>query len=442
MEQIVRAYRTMQQADHIGKIVVNLPPWSGARSIDAPDAFKRDATYLITGAFGGIGLRLAEWLCHRGARHLALIGRRAPQAAAAEHVAQLEAAGIRICVAICDVASEEQVSQLFSRDLTQMPPLRGVFHLAGALDDGALIQQSWPRFETVFAPKVIGAWNLHCQTRQMPLDCFVLFSSWASFLGSQGQANHSAANAFMDALAWQRRAAGLPGLSINWGAWAEIGAATKGDAAEHLARRGIGSFSPEMGLRALGYLMSQGGIQVAVTPFDLEKWRQASASAERSDWFEFLDQATDNEKSADDLSVVDLKQALLAATPGKQRYLVMEAFLKELVGKTLRMPVTRIDADKPFKSFGMDSLTALEFRNRIEASIEATLSATLVWNYPTINKLAFYLFDKMSISIDQESETAPSSPSEANGDEALLDINDEIENLPEDQVRQLLLDGE
>ena len=439
MEQVIRAYRTMQQAGHIGKIVVNLPPWSGAHRIDAPDAFSKDGTYLITGAFGGIGLGLAKWLCERGAMHLALIGHNAPQQAAAKDIAQLEAAGARVCVATCDVASEAQVESLFARDLVRMPPLRGVFHLAGALEDGALIQQSWLRFETVFAPKVLGAWNLHRRTCQLPLDCFVLFSSWASFLGSQGQANHSAANAFMDALAWQRRAAGLPGLSINWGAWAEIGAATKGDAAEHLGRRGIGSFSPEMGFRALGRLMSQGAVQAAVTPFDLKKWRHASAAADRSTWFEFLEQSAEEAaEAADDAPAAGLKQALLATPPGKPRYLVMESFLKEQVGKTLRLPLSRIDADKPFKSFGMDSLTALEFRNRIEAATEATLSATLVWNYPTIGRLAPFLFEKMAISIDQQDNEAKPSTAGDGDDAAVLELLDAVEQMSDDEARQLL----
>ena len=269
MEAVVGAMRFMQQARHVGKLVLQQPKWGGGHAIDRPDAFDRHGTYLITGAFGGIGPALAKWLFVRGARHLALIGRREPAAAVHARIADLEAAGAQVSVATCDVAVKVQVERLFSEELTGMPPLRGVFHLAGTLDDGALIQQSWQRFEKVFGPKVMGAWNLHRMTQDMSLDCFVLFSSWSSFLGSQGQANHSAANAFLDALAWYRRAFGLPGLSINWGAWAEIGAASKGDAAEHLRRSGIGSFSPEMGLRALGTLMSQGGVQTAVAPFDL-----------------------------------------------------------------------------------------------------------------------------------------------------------------------------
>jgi acyl transferase domain-containing protein/acyl carrier protein len=452
MEQIVHGYRIMQQARHIGKIVVNQQPWSGGKPIDMPDAFDRRNTYLITGAFGGIGLWLTKWLFERGARHFALVGREEPSAGAMACIAELERAGAHIRPLKCDVSSQAQVESLILGLSTEMPPLRGVFHLAGALDDGALMQQSWLRFEKVLAPKVLGAWNLHRLTNQLPLDCFVLFSSWASFLGSPGQANHSAANAFLDALAWQRRSVGLPALSINWGPWAEIGAATRGDVAEHLNRHGIGSFSPQMGFRALSRLMSQGAVQVAVTPFDLKKWRRASKTGEKSTWFEYLDEnmARQFDEPAEDSSfspLLSLREALLAAQIGKARYILMEAFLKEQVAKTLRLPVTRIDSNKSFRSFGMDSLTALEFRNRIEAGTELTLSATLVWNYPTISKLASFLLEKMAESIGQAEDLAMekvdadlATPADGN-QEKLEEILDELESMSEDQVRQLLDEG-
>ena len=328
-----------------------------------------------------------------------------------------------------------------------MPPLRGVFHLAGALDDGALIQQSWPRFETVLAPKVLGAWNLHRLTRRLPLDCFVLFSSWSSFLGSHGQANHSAANAFLDALSWQRRAAGLPALSINWGAWAEIGAASKGDVAEHLRRRGIGSFSPEMGFRALGRLMSQGAIQVAVTPFSLALWRKSSPAAAQSTWFEFLDagaQAALEESVAQTPAeaAASLLDTLRAAQSAGARRQVLEAFLKSQVAQTLRLPLARIDANKPFKSYGMDSLTALEFRNRIEAATGATLSATLVFNYPTIQQLEGFLLEKLEDRLGvptADADVAAASDSDLN-DEELRALLDEVESLSEEDAQRLLDD--
>lgn len=447
MEAVVGGLHFMQQARHIGKIVIQKPKWGGGRSIDAPNAFSDEGSYLITGAFGGIGLGLVKWLFERGARHFALVGRGDPSAAVTVRIAELERAGANIRPVMCDVASQAQVEALFSERLAEMPPLRGVFHLAGALDDGALIQQSWPRFETVLAPKVLGAWNLHRLTCRLPLDCFVLFSSWSSFLGSQGQANHSAANAFLDALAWQRRAAGLPALSINWGAWAEIGAASKGDVAEHLRRRGIGSFSPEMGFRALGRLMSQGAVQVAVTPFNLALWRKASPAAAQSKWFEFLDAEaqTPPDESAGRVSAeapASLLETLVAAPSGNAQRQVLETFLKAQVAKTLRMPMTRIDINAPFKSFGMDSLTALEFRNRIEAATAMTLSATLVFNYPTVRQLQVFLLDKLRDRLEAPVVEVPAATAgrDDSPDEELHALLDEVESLSEEDARRLLND--
>jgi hypothetical protein len=171
--------------------------------------------------------------------------------------------------AVCDVAREADVRRLLDQTLGLAPPLRGVFHLAGALDDGVLLHQDWDRYATTYGPKVLGSWNLHRLTRHLTLDCFVLYSSWAGVIGSPGQANYSSANSFMDALAWHRRSIGLPALSIDWGAWTEVGLAVRGDIRSLLARKGIGGFSPAQGHQALGGLLSEGTRQVCVTPFDV-----------------------------------------------------------------------------------------------------------------------------------------------------------------------------
>lgn len=454
MEEIVGAYRYMQQAQHIGKIVITQQPWGGGCPIDAPQAFSDNGTYLITGGFGGIGIRLTQWLFERGARHFVLAGRSTPTDRIRDLLEDITRAGARIQTVSCDVSVETDVEALCSQTLSGMPALRGVFHLAGALDDGALAQQNWNRFETVFAPKVSGAWNLHRYTLDAPLDVFVLFSSWASFLGSQGQANHSAANAFMDALAWQRRAMGLPGLSINWGAWAEIGAASKGDRIEQLGRRGIGSFSPETGFKALGRLMAQGLPQVAVMPFDPVKWRNTSPASGPSTWLEYVDGADSTDEKAADSSegkegAVQLMDALKNAQPGKARYLLMEQFLKSQVSKTLRLSATQIDTNKPFKAYGMDSLTALEFRNRIESSTRLTLPATIVWNYPTIDRLGRFLIGKMADTRDG-TDARPAGPKDPSvpdhettpeeDDAVLKELLDEVESLSDDETRDLLND--
>ncbi len=158
----------------------------------------------------------------QGAKNLVLTGRRGIAGTAQKTINQLEQAGAKVLVVTADVSNSEDVAQVLEGIKTNYPPLRGIFHAAGVLDDGVLMQQNWSRFAKVLAPKVQGAWNLHALTQDLPLDFFVCFSSVASLLGSPSQGNYAAANAFMDALVHYRRNLGLPGLSINWGPWAEV----------------------------------------------------------------------------------------------------------------------------------------------------------------------------------------------------------------------------
>src|SRR5690606_12066890 len=187
--------------------------------------WRADSTYLVTGGLGGLGLKFAQWIVEQGGRHLVLMGRSGASEEALPVLAQLEAMGAQIVVARMDVTDYNALADMIGHIQNEMPPLRGVIHCAAVLDDGLLLQQNAERFERVMTPKVRGAWNLHQLTKDLPLDCFVVFSSLAAMPGTAGQGNYAAANAFMDALIHYRTTLGLPGLSINWGAWAEIGLA-------------------------------------------------------------------------------------------------------------------------------------------------------------------------------------------------------------------------
>ncbi|MEZ4619280.1 MAG: SDR family NAD(P)-dependent oxidoreductase [Caldilineaceae bacterium] len=181
-----------------------------------------NATYLITGGLGDIGLLTAEWLVSQGANHLVLVGRRQPRAAATERLVALREQGVTVTVHQADVTDRSQMAQVLTA-IDPAAPLRGLIHSVGVLDDGVLIQQHWERFAQVLAPKLQGAWHLHDLTQGMRLDFFVLFSSAVGLMGNAGQANHAAANTFLDAFAHYRRAQGQPALSINWGVCPEIG---------------------------------------------------------------------------------------------------------------------------------------------------------------------------------------------------------------------------
>ena len=183
----------------------------------------QQGSYLITGGLGGLGLKIAAWLAQQGARQLVMVGRKPPSPSVAHTIAEIEKMGTFVSVRQVDVSKEDVVRELVTEIVRDMPPLRGIWHLAGTVDDGVLSSQSLSRFLSVAEAKVSGAWNLHCATRKLDLDFFVLFSSVSSVFGLAGQANFAAANAFMDALAHYRRTQGLTSLSINWSAWSEVG---------------------------------------------------------------------------------------------------------------------------------------------------------------------------------------------------------------------------
>ncbi|MGE3806859.1 MAG: SDR family NAD(P)-dependent oxidoreductase, partial [Gemmataceae bacterium] len=216
LTEAASAFRIMQQARHTGKIVLRVPR-------ELPKLLRQDSSYLITGGLGGLGLATAQRLIERGARHLVLLGRNPPSESAHEVIAGLEHAGAEVLVLQADVSVAADVAAALEQIARRLPPLHGVIHAAGVLDDGVLLNQTSERFARVLAAKVEGAWNLHRLTMDLPLDFFVLYSSMAALLGPAGQGNHAAANAFLDALAHHRRARGLPAQSINWGAWGEVG---------------------------------------------------------------------------------------------------------------------------------------------------------------------------------------------------------------------------
>ncbi|MDE2920457.1 MAG: SDR family NAD(P)-dependent oxidoreductase [Chloroflexota bacterium] len=210
----------MRSARHVGKIVLTAPPIVGGR-------LRQDRTYLVTGGLGGIGCAVAGWLADHGAGAIVLNGRRDPDAEAQAAIDVLRGRGVRVEVELADATDPAAIDRMLERIDATLPSLGGVIHSVGVLSDAALTNQTWASFEQVLWPKILGAWHLHRATQNRDLDLFVLFSSRVGVMGNPGQANHAAANAFLDQLAGHRRALGLPGQAIAWGAWSEIGEAAE-----------------------------------------------------------------------------------------------------------------------------------------------------------------------------------------------------------------------
>ena len=390
LDDVERAFRFMAQARHIGKIVVRHGP-------AAATAIRADGTYLVTGGLSGLGPVVARWLAERGAGRIVLAGRRGVTAEAAPTLAALRAMGSEVVAEALDVTDEGALRSLLERLRLDGPPLRGVIHSAGVLDDAGLTQQDAARFAKVFGPKVRGGWLLDTLTRSDPLDLFVLFSSAASVLGSPGQANHAAANSFLDLLARERQSRGLPGLSINWGAWAEVGAAAGRGVTERLAAQGLGAVTPVQGLMALERLIEGEGAQVAVLPID---WRRYVEHLGSGASLAFLSDVRGSAAVAAAPAVrsaaaptVDLRRQLEEAPPGRWRPMV-SAFVRERALRALGVDPSRtVDPRMPLGDMGLDSLLAVELRNTLGTAIGRSLPATLLFDYPTIDALTDYLLN-------------------------------------------------
>ena len=324
-------------------------------------------TYLVTGGFGGLGLLFTRWMAERGAGHIALLGRREPSNEAQYLFEKLEAeTGTHIHCFKADITQSEQVAKVIDEINDSLPRLRGVIHGAGVLDDGVLRQQNWKRFAKVLAPKVEGAWNLHTLTQKSPLDFFVMFSSAASLLGSSGQANHSAANAFLDALAYHRQSQSLPGLSINWGPWSEIGAAAKRQVETRLKSRGIGTISPDEGLAAFEQLLLQPAAQVGVVRLNWPKFLGLFPTDGEPPLFSSIAEALQQLESEQGAGgAIDL-QAKWQETPVEEQEPLLIDYLKTTLAKVLGLDASKIEVEESLSSLGLDSLMAIDLKNRLE----------------------------------------------------------------------------
>jgi myxalamid-type polyketide synthase MxaB len=439
------AFRYMAQARHVGKVVVTgLPPSRRG----SPFAIRNDSAYLITGGLGGLGLAVAGWLVEQGARHLVLVGRSAPSKQARKALEKLEEVGAQVIIVQADIAQLEEIGRVMAEIEHTGPPLRGIVHAAGVLDDGVLLQQEWSRFEKVFAAKVEGSWNLHTLTRNRPLDFFVLFSSAVSLLGSAGQSNHVAANTFLDALAYYRHSQGLPALSIDWGPWSEVGAAASAKVAERLALRGIGMIDPRQGIQMLEQIMQRAALlngqsslcQVGVAPINWSRFRRRPTDQETPRFFaEMLDGSASRFHRQDagletSQVQIDLSRRL-AETPPDERMTVLLDYVREQCLKVLGLePTYTLDRRQPLHELGLDSLMAVELRNRLGAglALQQKLPATLVFDYPTIEALAGYLAEKV-LAVAQVDSSSP------NGKEDNLTTLVEIESLSDEDAEALLL---
>jgi len=383
-------------------------------------SFRGDVTYLITGGLGGLGLHVARWLVERGARHLVLVARRAASSSAREAISEMEGGGARVAVMQADVSQYAELELLLRNVTDTLPPLRGIIHAAGVLDDGLLSRQDWDRFSTVLGPKAFGAWHLHRLTEGLPLDHFVMFSSAVSVLGAPGQGNYAAANAFLDSLAHHRRVLGLPAVTINWGPWASTGMTAAGSQRN---RPGVDLIPPQQGMQIFEQILLDGAAQSVVLPVRWDRYFESLGDAQRPPLLEDLLNAAPAPPSRS--SILEA----IANAAEADRWRLLRNHVQQQVRRVLRLAnSSELDCARGFAQMGMDSLMAVELRNSLQATLGKSLPATIAFDYPSVEKLAGYL-GKTVLSFDTPAE------------ESLAALLEAMQNVSGGELDRLLREG-
>ncbi|MEV4031695.1 SDR family NAD(P)-dependent oxidoreductase [Streptomyces umbrinus] len=416
VRQARRAFRTLSQGKHTGKLVLTMPP-----------AFDAHGTVLITGGTGTLGSAVARHLVgEHGVRHLVIAGRKGQEAdGAADLVSELTELGAQVTIRACDAADRDQLAALIDAIPTAQP-LRAVVHTAGVLDDSTLPSLTPERMDAVLRPKVDAVLNLHELTKDLDLSAFVLYSSSSALFGSPGQGSYAAANAFVDAFAQYRRGTGLPAVSLAWGLWARNSRMAEhldqGNMRRRLARGGILPLTDAEGVALFDEAQHwDEALQVPIRIKQTTLHAQGKVPPFLSGLVRDRRGSLPVSAAAQpDTATVDttLGQRIAELPTAEQLETVLEAVRTHAASVLGYRENSEIHAEHSFRDLGFDSLTAVELRNRLTAATGLRLNATLVFDHPTPEALAGHLHARL----------APDTPTEG-GEVSLTSELDRLEKL-------------
>lgn len=449
-----------------------------ARMVRSQDLATRElhirpqGSYLVTGGLWGLGFEVARWLARKGARHLILAGRtpipprseweRIP---ATDRVAglirglrELEGEGVTVRCVQLDVTDEGQLRAFLAEHMRQgHPPIKGIMHAASVWQDAQgqalvkpLVNLDNAALRAVFRPKIVGSWLLHTLFQESRLDFFVSFSSGASLFGSAAQGNYAAAGAFMDSLAHYQRAQGQPAISIDWGAVSEIGFGATADGLrvhEYWEDHGIQRITPRDVLTALDLLIPQQVAQIGVLKLDWQRLREFYPQIIQLPLVSYLTEgtkATEAKPQAAQTAASDGVNSIMRSE-GDERLRQLERYISEQVAGVLRVPVERIDLDQPLTTLGLDSLMAIELKNRIEQALQVRIPIVTFLQGPSIAQFSTQLLEQLPSVTPEEATSAPVSvePELSQADaEHLLNELDQLSDQDVDALLQQMLDGQ
>jgi NAD(P)-dependent dehydrogenase (short-subunit alcohol dehydrogenase family)/acyl carrier protein len=413
------------------RFAARLRPAAEAPKPNAAVVFRADASYLISGGLGGLGLAVARWMTERGARHFILTGRTQLPARAewqslpAAHPAKskvdalsaLERLGVSVHAPALDVADAGEVKAFVDAFHAEgWPRIRGVIHAAGVVDDQLMLRLDAETFAKVLRPKVAGARALHEATKDLELDFFTLFSSVSAVLGQFGQAHYAAGNAFMDNLAHWRRGQGLPATTINWGPWAEVGLYARMDTTDKAGRSGVFPMLPDQALQAMEYICALAPTQAIVVSADWTRLPPSPLLAEVAP-----ESGAGMRSAEDEQAAAALLLDLLLADPDERMRLLVE-YLRDACAHVLRLDPARLDAREPLTSYGMDSIMVVELKNQIEKTMNLHISMVDLFTGSVV-KLAEQLAGKLA------------------DDTQLEELLSQVENMSPQEIEALLGEG-
>ncbi|MBD2676938.1 MULTISPECIES: type I polyketide synthase [Nostoc] len=405
-EILLQIFTDNSQEDHLARRggqtyisrLVKQPP-----TVSLPMSLSSNATYLITGGLGALGLHTAQWMVDKGARYLVLISRSQPSNSAKSAISRLQQQGAKIVELQADVCNFAELASVFEQIDTSMPPLKGIVHAAGVAGYQPMGQMELSQLEAVMRPKVIGGWILHQLTQDKELDFFVNFSSIAGVWGAAGQAHYAAANHFLDGLTYYRQAMGLPSFSVSWGPWAGGGMADE-EGLRELSKRGVEPLSPEQAIAALEHLWTSGSVQTAIADVDWSLFKQLYGIGRQRLLLEKIEVEPQPTKPL----IASKNATILQEIEEKKesdRLSLLIAYLQRQVGRIVGFKGSQLPStEQKFFEMGMDSLMVVELRNQIQTDLKSDVSINTFMEGATIVTLANQLNYQLAPNVTQTVE--------------------------------------
>lgn len=384
-----------------------------------------DKTYVVVGGTSGLGLTTVQWLADKNAKNIAVISRSGAKNDTQRIFEQYTTEGISIQDIKADVSNQDALKEA----LSSLQNIAGVFYAAGILDDGSFENLTRAQFENVIQTKAIGAWNMHQLTQYAVLDFFVLYASAAGIVGSAGQSNYNAANTFMDALANYRSANQQVALSVDFGTIAEIGlAARQENRADRLAEQGVTAIQPEDLKHYFDDLFLSDATQVMAMEIDFSKWAEFNHAVLKNHFYSKVVHQTKDKAAVSASDKPDF------VTPEEYKKHIKDR-IKQHISSATKLNVAKIKEDETFKALGVDSLHALQLKNKLQDDFSLTLNVAAVWQYPTVQKLSDFIASELNL------EAQFSNKTEADKEEPLPvknDIESEVKNLSLEELMKEL----